>query len=192
MTEPITDALKEWAVVCEALGRGHQAFVARAGGIADDGFEAEARRFALLPSRFHDDDSRLRPDAAAELRGLRPPADGRFTARYAAELTHIWDVTDAGAVERLVPLQALAAGELRGRFEMRGGLLRVAALRVRRLDEPVVLEPGEWSGGCRSWVEMPRPLAGFAAAVPVLTDSEYADAIGRIERVLSRRCDARG
>src|ERR1700710_145296 len=47
---------KEWAIVCEALGRGEQSVILRKGGIAEGraGFTFEHREFFLFPTFFHE------------------------------------------------------------------------------------------------------------------------------------------
>ena len=144
---PLMDALKEWAVVCEALGRGHQAIICRAGGIEDDSFEVEASRFLLLPTRFHEDDSRLRDDVWASLKGLLRPKDPRFEISHIARIHAVYDVRSETAVDRLVECQALSRRELMTRFASRGGLLRVVVVRVLALTRPVV---GGFSSTCEN------------------------------------------
>ena len=47
---------KEWAIVCEALGRGEQSIIVRKGGIAEgrDGFTFRHAEFFLCPTYFHE------------------------------------------------------------------------------------------------------------------------------------------
>ena len=46
---------KEWAVVCEAMGRGRQSIILRKGGIAEgrEGFSFKYPEFFLFPTWFH-------------------------------------------------------------------------------------------------------------------------------------------
>ncbi|MBA2742902.1 MAG: DUF1802 family protein, partial [Chthoniobacterales bacterium] len=46
---------KEWALVCDALGRGEQSLILRKGGIAEgrDGFAFRHSEFFLFPTFFH-------------------------------------------------------------------------------------------------------------------------------------------
>ena len=48
-------ALKEWAVACEALGRGEQVLLLRKGGISEEGreFRIEHPEFLLFPTFEH-------------------------------------------------------------------------------------------------------------------------------------------
>ena len=54
---PNHTALKEWASVIDALGRGDQVILIRKGGIADPKFGVEAERFYLYPTFFHQQQS---------------------------------------------------------------------------------------------------------------------------------------
>ena len=176
-------ALKEWAVVCEALGRGRQVHVARAGGIEEQAFAVEATRFLLLPTRFHEDGSSLRPDARDLLPHVPPPVPDGVLISYAAEAVRAFDVRDVDALARLAPLQAFDEAVLRSRFDSRDGLLTVVVLRTLRLPEPVVLPVGGWSRGCVSWVESPVAV-DLADATPVLSDATFANEFGRIEAAI--------
>ena len=176
-------ALKEWAVVCEALGRGRQILVARAGGVEEQAFAVEATRFLLLPTRFHEDGTSLRPDVRDLLPHVPPPVPGGFRVSYAAEAVRAFDVRDPDAVRRLAPLQAFDEAVLRSRFESREGELTVVVLRVLRLPEAVVLPAGEWSRGCVSWVESPVAV-DLADATPVLSDAAFGDELGRVETTI--------
>ena len=66
-------AFKEWHVIIEALGAGEQILILRKGGIAEGrlGFEVEAPRFWLFPTRFHAQLEKTKPAAA---RWFEPPA----------------------------------------------------------------------------------------------------------------------
>ena len=180
----LTAGLKEWAVVCRSLGLGLQTFIVRAGGIHEDGFAVEAGRFALLPTRFHEDESRLRPDVWDDLRGLRRLSGDAIEVRCSASVEFVRPIESVDAVRRLTPLQALSEAELTGRFEAARRGLILSVLRVRRLASPVILSPGEWSAGCRSWADLPRPIADTSE--PVLSDAAFAEAAARAEDALKR------
>lgn len=46
-------ALREWSSTCGAIARGEQCLLIRKGGISEPEFEIESRKFALLPTVFH-------------------------------------------------------------------------------------------------------------------------------------------
>ena len=49
-------AFKEWAIICEALGRGLQSVILRKGGVAEGktGFAFRHNEFLLFPTWFHE------------------------------------------------------------------------------------------------------------------------------------------
>jgi hypothetical protein len=62
-------ALKEWAVACEALGRGEQILLLRKGGISEEHreFRVEQPAFLLFPTYEHQRAELIKPRARAEL-----------------------------------------------------------------------------------------------------------------------------
>src|SRR3954463_5639962 len=93
---------KEWAVVCEALGRGEQAVLLRKGGIAEGrgGFGFRYPEFFLFPTFFHEQLVKVRsPDA--ELPSAR---QGEVEIRYFAKLEAQREVTGWEEAARLAPL----------------------------------------------------------------------------------------
>ena len=75
---------KEWALVCEALGRGEQSILLRKGGIAEgrSGFGFRHDEFFLLPTFFHEQIVKVRtPDAQ-----IPAAREGEIEIRYFAKL----------------------------------------------------------------------------------------------------------
>src|SRR5436190_9950306 len=93
---------KEWAVVCEALGRGEQSILLRKGGIAEGrgGFGFRHSEFFLFPTFFHEQIDRVRIDGA-EIPKRRPgEVEVRFFANVIAA-AHITEWEAAAALESL-------------------------------------------------------------------------------------------
>src|ERR1041384_1829705 len=119
---------KEWALVCEALGRGRQAILLRKGGIAEgrEGFGFRHDEFFLFPTFFHEQLVKVRT-GAAELPTAR---DGEIAIRYNAKIQaqkKIDSWAQAAALERL---HILDESVVRERFEYKGAGLHVALVRV--------------------------------------------------------------
>ena len=110
--------LKEWAIVCKALGDGRQIFIARKGGIseAEGEFVVENREFFLLPTYLHQSADQLDPRYRAELElvGREEPRDGFLPIGLFARVTdelpilrpeplrrleHIWNPKDKMSME---------------------------------------------------------------------------------------------
>lgn len=160
---------KEWALVCEALGRGEQSVLLRKGGIAEgrDGFGFRHEEFFLLPTFFHEQAVKVRtPDR--EIPEARP---GEIEIRYFAKLEARKEIRDWPEAEALAPLHILAESVVRERFEYKGAGLHVALVRVFRVEPTWIFPDKPTYGGCRSWVNLPkrRPDTQF---VPVLGDAE--------------------
>ena len=115
---------KEWAIVCEALGRGEQTVIVRKGGIAEgrDGFSFREREFYLFPTFFHEQLEKTRLGAES----FPPPREGEIEIRYFAKVERTkvltrWEeaealrpvVEDAVAEEQLRAFDALGLGSAR-------------------------------------------------------------------------------
>jgi hypothetical protein len=161
---------KEWALVCEALGRGQQAILLRKGGIAEGraGFGFRHLEFFLFPTFFHEQAVKVRTPGAE----LPVAAHGEIHIRYFAKLEAQKEITSwpmAAALERFHILQESVVRE---RFDYKGAGLHVALVRVFRLAPAWTLPDKPAYGGCRSWVNLPECLAATRFE-PVLSDEEH-------------------
>ena len=161
---------KEWALICDALGRGRQSILLRKGGIAEGraGFQFEHRDFLLFPTLFHEQVSQLKLPADTPL--PERPGDGQIEIHYAARVEWTHHITDLEVARRLAPLHLWqdAVIEERFRYEDKPGI-NLAFLRVSRLSQPWVFPDAPRYGGCRSWVTLPE-LPATVTAVDVLDD----------------------
>ena len=177
-------ALKEWQVVTDLLGDGGQILLLRKGGISEgvNRFEIAHERFALLPTRLHQDAAMLKPAC----RGRATPGEAEpaaFDLAFAGEITDIVAVRDRATMDRLDDLHCWASPYIDLRFDYRPERpLYLLLVRARRLAEPLALKNTFEVAGCRSWVPLPRPLA---VAGPAVDDAEYgrrrAEVLRRVE-----------
>ena len=172
-------ALKEWDVVCEALGSGRQAIVIRKGGIAEgkDGLRFDHEEFVLLPTFFHQQSERVGPEAdfAARQAGAEGERES-VEIRHAA--TFVWHkiVTDRSVLGRLQAYHILAPEEVENRYAQKPSPgVQIALLRVYRLDPPQRVPWQKSFGGCRSWAEMENDLLDTCSRVSVLSDERFAE-----------------
>jgi hypothetical protein len=172
-------ALKEWAVVIEALASGRQVFILRKGGIAEGkrGFELLHRRFLLFPTWEHQHREALQPEWRDRFDALEPPDASVIELRYLAEVHDI-----ALAPPTPAPFLHRAKSHVwtreffEKRYEYRPDLpLYAAALRVYELPNVVKIPNDRRYQGCRSWVELYEdvPVDG---AEPVLSESAFMQA----------------
>lgn len=170
-------ALKEWAVIVQALGAGQQVLLLRKGGILDEGreFRLEHSEFFLYPTFEHQHRKFLRQEFLAgfdKALPSQPPHDKLILDTYA-------EVTDVLVAKELAPLQQLSPYHLwNGNYlEMRWNYkpevpLHVLVLRVHRLAAVKIPFRAEYAG-CKSWVELDREVA-LGEACPALSEAEFA------------------
>ena len=164
---------KEWALVCDALGRGEQSIILRKGGIAEGraGFRFQHPEFLLLPTLFHEQAAKLRVPAGTPL--PVPRADGLLEVRFAARVEWTRDIADWEKVRALAPLHIWREFEIEKRFRQdEKRMVSLAFVRIARLGEPFVFPDSPRYGGCRSWVELPE-LPANIARIEVLGDDAH-------------------
>jgi len=175
-------ALKETASVIEALLDGDQAVLLRKGGMGEDGFDLEADRFLMLPTRKSKKKGRYE-------RHNDLLTDERFDTEEivaAAEATSVEKVTvDPDSYPEVLLDETVFN---RQGVEKKVGyktdvLLSLVFVRVYRIEPAVALEMREEYGGCTSWVELGEQFE--IDVEPVLSDEEYREKVGRIKEVLS-------
>lgn len=163
---------KEWAIVCEALGRGEQSILVRKGGIAEghDGFGFRHSEFFLFPTFFHEQIEKVR-STNAEVPKTRK---GEIEIRYWAKLVAQREITSRATVAALEPFHVLQESVVRERFDYKQAGLHVALVRVFRLKPHWIFPDTAAYGGCRSWVKLPEPPA-TTRFESVLSDEEHAE-----------------
>lgn len=164
-------ALKEWAVVVEAMARGSQCLLLRKGGVADpdETFELEHREFFLFPTFEHQKREQIR----AEFQPLfdevvaHPHPTGQVRLPLYAGVAGHWRVPSAEALRGLEATHLWTPEFLAMRLGYKPEIPTLALLvRVYRLPKPPTVPNLPAYAGCKSWVplESPVPIEG---AVPV-------------------------
>ena len=175
-------ALKEWAVVCEALAAGRQAVVLRKGGIAEAGgaFRVEHDRFWLYPTYVHQQQAGVVEEARPLLeRAERTrPAEGVVRLTHFAEVRAVRYVEDLGEVLRLAPLHVWSRETVEARFRYRTPGLFVLAVRAYRAAEAHELAETAAYAGCKSWVDLGGELDVTGEAV--LGDAAFTAVLGQM------------
>jgi len=163
---------KEWALVCDALGRGQQHVIIRKGGIAEGraGFRFQHDEFFLFPTLFHEQLERttLPSDTAVP---VSKPEVLRIELLARVAWTRLVD--DLLTAHALAPFHILkpAIVEERFHYDEPAGV-NVALVRVYRLAEPWNLTMSPSYGGCRSWVTLPEhEIDGIQ---PVVSDEAFS------------------
>lgn len=164
---------KEWALICDALGRGEQSIILRKGGIAEGraGFRFQHEEFLLFPTLFHEQVTKLKlpPETPLPAR----PTEGEIEIRYQARVEWTEDIINLDVLKRLAPCHLWQDSVIEERFhydEKQG--VSLAFVRVQRLSEPFTFPDLPKYGGCRSWVTLPD-LPENLTLTPVLDDATH-------------------
>lgn len=173
---------KEWAIVCEALGRGEQSVIVRKGGIAEgrSGFAFRHSDFFLFPTFFHEQVDKVRVNGA-EIPQARA---GEIEIGYFAKVIAAKHITSWETAAALEPLHILQPAVVRERFDYdKDPGLHVALVRIYRLTPSWIFPDAPRYGGCRSWV----PLPGRPEEVrfePVLSEAEHGERLEKFHALM--------
>ena len=172
-------ALKEWAVVIEALARGYQIFLLRKGGIAEGkrGFELNHRDFLFFPTWEHQHIDLIRPEYHPLLRRLRPQQDDTLELRYRGQVTDVVPAPESFDQMRLLEQHHIwTHGQLQKRYHYRPDLaLYLVIIRLYRLAAPASIPLEPRYAGCRSWVDLSADIA-VEEGPPVLSEARFQQA----------------
>lgn len=181
-------ALKEWAVLADAMARGDIIAMVRKGGIREQraGFSVRHERFLLYPSFFHEKEHELAPRFRGELataHARRPPA-GMLRIEYVATAVAVWRVTELERLRAIEHEHGLAWDAVVSRFRYRDRpLVHVVAVRVARLAKSALLPEVRRYMGCVSWVALDAPVA-VTDATSVLAEADLARRLVALEDAL--------
>lgn len=182
-------ALKEWAVMVDALGCGDIIGIVRKGGIRDQrgGFHMRHNRFVLYPTRFHQTVDQLSEPLQSRLArshaAMAP--EGFVRIEYLAQPAISWSVSDFRRLVAAKQELGLSESSLLSRFNYRQPGAEFIALRVERLVDPVVIPEMPRYEGCVSWLELDRDIACDVA--PVMSEAEFQE---RLFSLVSLLCDS--
>lgn len=181
-------ALKEWAVLVDAMERGDIIAMVRKGGIREQraGFSVRHERFVMYPTYFHEKAHELAPmfrDELASAERLRP-VDGGIRIAQVANVIGVWTVTDLERLRAIEGEHGLAWGAVESRFNYRDRpVVEVVAVQISTLPSPVVVPELRRYQGCVSWVELEASI-NVSDAVPVLSVDVLEERLARIKRAL--------
>ena len=181
-------ALKEWAVLCDAMARGDIIAMVRKGGIREQraGFAVRHDRFVLYPTFFHEREQELAPRFRAELtlsHAAQPPA-GVVRLSLVADVAAVWHIHDLDALRGIEGDHGLAWEAVESRFNYRGVPgVRVVAVRVSRLRSVTDLPEARRYAGCVSWVELDEDV-DVSGARPVVDNAIFDARLARMRAAL--------
>ena len=174
--------LKEWAIVCEAMGRGEQSVILRKGGLAEGraGFGFRHSEFFLFPTFFHEQIDKVRGDG-----GEIPTArEGQIEIRFFARVVTATAITSWQIAAALEPLHVLHQSVVRERFDYdEAPGVHVALVRVFRLAPSWRFQDASRYAGCRSWVMLPECPPEIQLE-PVLTEAEHGERLDKFHALM--------
>lgn len=181
-------ALKEWAVLCDAMARGDVIAMVRKGGIREQraGFTVRHDRFVLYPTYFHERESELAPRFRRTLersRADQPPA-GIIRISLVADVAAVWHVRELEPLRAIELEHGLAWDAVESRFNYRGVAgVQVVAVRISRLPAAVNVPEARRYQGCVSWVELDADIdvSGTAA---IMADADFEGRVARLREAL--------
>lgn len=181
-------ALKEWDAICEALGSGRQVVVIH-GGNDPGGDMKSAKRgadFLLMPVFSHRQAGCIVPDA-----GFSTPRDDDNEGHAPLEIRHaatlVWSkvVTDRAALAKLQNFHILTEEEVEARFTQTPvPEMRIALLRVYRLDPPQCVPWQTSFDDDGPWAEVEANLLDACTRVSVLSDEHFAELERELRAIL--------
>jgi hypothetical protein len=173
--QTLSVALKEWNVLCDALGRGEQFILLRKGGIHEEHgeFRLEHARFLLFPTFLHQDPRMLKPAFASRVQASQvEPAMVRLAAW--AEVSDILQVRSRQQIDAIDAEHVWSPPLIDMRFSYKPTKpLYLLLVRAWTLPRAVELSNVPLYAGCVSWVplEAEVPIAGSSPAIP---DEQWA------------------
>ncbi len=133
-------------------------------------FRVEHAEFWLFPTRFHETAASLAPDATLLLQQvlLDQPPPGQFRLRHYAIVHDAVVLSDERQLELLSGHHILAGSIVQQRFHYKQPGLHLLVVRVLQLPQAHILAETPEIAGCKSWVELERPLEthGATAVLP--------------------------
>ena len=177
-------ALKEWAVLADAIGRGEQMLLLRKGGIADPagGFQLKQREFWLYPTWEHQKEEFLRPEFRPRLKQAAPPGADVPLQVYAGVACQK-EVKELSGLAKLQRYHLWSEEFLRQRQAYKPELpTQVLVLRAYRLRKPALHPVRPEYAGCKSWVELGEEVS-YEGAEPVMENKRF---LAVLEEIVSR------
>ena len=182
-------ALKEWAVLVDAMLRGELVAMVRKGGIREQraGFSVRHDRFLLYPTFFHEKVNELAPRYGASLEAshARKPEPGTIRVEAVADVVGVWQVTELETLRAIEGEHGMSWPAVESRFHYKNKPgVQVIAVRVSRLAEAIVVPETRRYLGCVSWVELDDAV-DVSNATPVLDDAALMMRVARLKNALS-------
>ncbi len=182
-------ALKEWATVLEAMGRGEQIVLIRKGGLIEpgSGFKVVSPSFVFYPTFEHQAVNYLRQPYQQyfEEAVMRRAPEDQVRIDLCGVVVSSTQTHDPAIIERLTPFHiyndTFQIQRLKWQPEQP---LVIVVVRAFRLAKPYCLSIVPRYAGCKSWVELEVPIL-LDGANPVLDETTFTQRAQQISTLLS-------
>ena len=171
-------ALKEWAVILNAMKQGLHHILLRKGGLADKGqtFRVEYPKFFLFPTYEHQQKEMTQKKHQTlydqTVKGMS--AENKLLIDSWAEVKESFEVKEFSMLKPLSTLHVWSDSYLQMRLNYKPEKpLYLLLLRIYRLTTPKEIEKLERYGGCRSWVELDETIS-TEGSIPVISDDDFS------------------
>jgi len=188
-------AFKEWAIICDTLGSGKQSLILRKGGIHEGkkGFRFEHEKFALFPTRFHEQEQSVRVDTKEAVIPKTEYEIGEIVPiQYWAKIDSIWNLSQWKSIEALNEFhiwdeQLILDRYHWGQTKDDPPSISAALVRAFRFEDILKVPYEKKYGGCRSWVNLPMLTEDQETkSVPILNDIEFGELKKSIVNILGQ------
>jgi hypothetical protein len=193
--ESMNVAFKEWSIICDTLGCGKQSLILRKGGIHEGkkGFQFEHEKFALFPTRFHEQEERVRIDPERSAAPTTEYQIGEIVPiQYWASIDSVWHLSQWKSIEALNEYhiwddQIILDRYNWGKDDDDQSSISAALVRVFRFEEILKIPYEKKYGGCRSWLDLPLFTEDQEiGSVSVLNDFEFGELKQKIVNILDK------
>jgi hypothetical protein len=174
-------AFKEWRAIVEAMGHGAQSIILRKGGISEEGgsFQAKYPRFWLLPTEFHQQLERSKPEAKKYF-DLGSTLVQEVEVKYWAESILASYLSTWDEVHALDRLHLFKEEILKERFDYGDAPgLHLLIVRVLQLKVPLRVPWLKSYDGCKSWIDL-ESIPDVGNSTPVLSDQAFSEILAQI------------
>lgn len=182
-------ALKEWATVLEAMGRGEQLILVRKGGLIERGlgFELIANTFVFYPTFEHQAVNYLRPPHQRyfdDAMSRRAP-EGHLRVDLYGVAVSSTQTRDPQLIQRLGAFHIYNDTFLTQRLKWQPEQpLAIVVVRAFRFAAPQLLPVVPRYAGCTSWVDLESSVA-LEGASPVVDDATFQQRAQAIASLLT-------
>lgn len=181
-------ALKEWAVLVDAMARGDIIAMMRKGGIREQraGFLVRHDRFLLYPTYFHENPNHLaaRFHPMLDQSHARRPPPGIVRIAHFARVLAVWNITDPSLLPAVAHEHGLAPEAVESRFHYRGTPnVRLIAVQTLALPSPVEIPEASRYAGCVSWLELDADV-GVDGPRPLVEEASLRRRVDRLHAIL--------